>query len=69
MAETIKDVVPSATPVLVVGATGYLGRHMVAHLREAGYPVRALVRDPDQLGVEREKGVEVVVKSHHFTSL
>ena len=45
--------------VLVVGATGYLGRHIVAALRQAGYPVRALARDPNRLGFAREAGIEV----------
>ena len=32
--------------VLVTGANGFLGRHLVAELLRRGYPVRALVR-PD----------------------
>lgn len=47
--------------VLVVGATGYLGRHIVAALRRAGYPVRALARDPQRLGFTPDAGVEVFV--------
>ena len=31
-------------PVLVTGANGFLGRHLVAELLRRGYPVRALVR-------------------------
>ncbi|WP_282781905.1 NAD(P)H-binding protein [Nocardia sp. CC201C] len=31
--------------VLVAGATGYLGRHIVARLHDQGYRVRAVVRD------------------------
>jgi uncharacterized protein YbjT (DUF2867 family) len=46
---------------LVVGASGYIGSHIVAHLRQAGYAVRALVRNPDQLADERERGVELFV--------
>ncbi|SHG24775.1 NmrA family NAD(P)-binding protein [Streptoalloteichus hindustanus] len=33
---------------LVTGATGSIGRHVVAALVEAGHDVRALVRDPDR---------------------
>ncbi|MBO0781038.1 MAG: NmrA family NAD(P)-binding protein, partial [Ktedonobacteraceae bacterium] len=44
MVEKTKGAVSSSSPVLVVGATGYLGRHIVAHLRQSGYPVRALAR-------------------------
>ncbi|MEZ2122849.1 SDR family oxidoreductase [Corynebacterium sp. CCM 9203] len=36
----------SDQPVTVVGATGYLGRHIVAELDGRGHPVRAIVRDP-----------------------
>lgn len=61
MSEHITEINPASTPVLVVGASGYLGSHIVAHLRQRGYPVRALVRNPEQLKAEREKGVEVVV--------
>ena len=33
-----------AAPVLVTGANGFLGRHLVAELRRRGQPVRALLR-------------------------
>jgi uncharacterized protein YbjT (DUF2867 family) len=49
----------TAPRVLVIGATGYLGSHIVTHLRQAGYPVRALARDPQRLEEERERGIEV----------
>ncbi len=46
--------------VLVTGATGFLGRHLVSLLGEAGDPVRALVRQgTDARGLER-LGVEIV---------
>jgi uncharacterized protein YbjT (DUF2867 family) len=35
------------TSVLVVGATGSIGRHVVEESIREGYPTRALVRDPD----------------------
>ncbi|TVR80003.1 MAG: NAD-dependent epimerase/dehydratase family protein [Rhodospirillales bacterium] len=35
--------------VLVLGATGSFGRAMAAELRSLGWPVRALIRDPDRL--------------------
>jgi uncharacterized protein YbjT (DUF2867 family) len=34
--------------VLVTGATGHQGGAAVQHLRERGFPVRALTRDPEQ---------------------
>jgi len=36
-------------PVLVTGATGFLGWHVARLLRERGYPVRALVRSGSRL--------------------
>ncbi|NUW43416.1 NAD(P)H-binding protein [Nonomuraea rhodomycinica] len=42
--------------ILVIGATGNVGHHVVARLLDAGAPVRALVRDPD--GTRLPEGVE-----------
>lgn len=36
-------------PILVTGATGYIGGRLVPRLLEAGHQVRCLVRDPDRL--------------------
>ncbi|NOZ02820.1 MAG: NmrA family NAD(P)-binding protein, partial [Deltaproteobacteria bacterium] len=47
--------------VLVAGATGYLGKHVVRALHEAGFPVRALARKAERLGDVRELCDEVVV--------
>lgn len=45
--------------VLVAGATGRLGRGILAEAREAGYKVRALVRDPMSLGGYRQYADEI----------
>ncbi|HUR07846.1 MAG TPA: NAD(P)H-binding protein [Nonomuraea sp.] len=46
--------------ILVTGATGNVGKHVVSQLAGAGLPVRALVRDPGRAklpeGVEAVKG-------------
>ena len=47
------------TTVLVVGATGSIGRHVVAEALTADYTARALVRDPARASFPA--GVEVVV--------
>ena len=44
--------------ILVTGATGNVGRHVVSQLLEAGAPVRALARDPDSAGLP--DGVDIV---------
>lgn len=53
---------PSNRPTVVVcGATGYLGRHVVRALHADGWRVRALVRDPARLGDAAECCDEVFV--------
>lgn len=47
--------------VLVCGATGYLGRHVLRVAHEAGHHVRALARDEARLGEERDFCDEVFV--------
>ncbi|MEV0643842.1 NAD(P)H-binding protein [Phytomonospora sp. NPDC050363] len=37
--------------LLVTGATGTVGRHLVGHLLRAGHPVRALTRNPGDAGL------------------
>lgn len=44
--------------ILVTGATGNVGRHLVGQLHEAGHEVRALTRNPG--AAEFPSGVEVV---------
>lgn len=44
--------------ILVTGATGNVGRHVVSQLLDMGVPVRALVRNPDS--ADLPNGVEVV---------
>jgi uncharacterized protein YbjT (DUF2867 family) len=49
-------------PVLVIGATGYVGARLVARLRVRGYPVRAAGRSRQKLQIRpfsRDPGVEL----------
>src|SRR3954462_9844175 len=50
-------IVPRAASVpaviLLTGATGLVGRALIARLTQRGEPVRCLVRDPRRLGPER----------------
>jgi uncharacterized protein YbjT (DUF2867 family) len=46
------------SPILVTGATGQIGREVLAQLVEAGVPVRALSRNPESAGFPHP--VEVV---------
>lgn len=48
-------------PILVTGATGFVGSHVVDHLLEAGMPVRAVVRPTSNLRWLEGKPVERVV--------
>jgi nucleoside-diphosphate-sugar epimerase len=45
---------------LVTGATGFIGGRLVGALVDAGYKVRALVRDPARAGFLSRPGVELV---------
>ncbi|AKU95126.1 Oxidoreductase [Labilithrix luteola] len=55
---TITDRHAHARKILVTGATGHVGRHVVSELRDAGAHVRALVRNPDRANIA--DGVELV---------
>ena len=48
--------------ILVTGATGHQGGAALHHLRERGFPVRALTRDPDRPSARRlaGPGIEIV---------
>jgi uncharacterized protein YbjT (DUF2867 family) len=46
--------------VLVAGATGYLGRNIVAHYMAAGWRVRALVRNPEQARASGLSASEII---------
>ena len=46
--------------LLVAGATGYIGRHLIPRLLAAGHDVRALVRDPAHARARLPAGVEIV---------
>lgn len=52
-----------AAKVLILGATGFLGRATANHLLDAGYEVRALVRDPANAAALRARGAELVAGS------
>lgn len=48
------------SPVLILGATGRTGRHLVTQTLAAGHTVRAFVRDPQRLDLRHER-LELVV--------
>lgn len=47
--------------ILVVGATGQIGRELVKCLASTGAPVRALVRTPAKALAFRQEGIDVVI--------
>ncbi|WP_280413949.1 NmrA family NAD(P)-binding protein [Nocardia carnea] len=50
--------------ILVTGATGNTGRHVVAELLGRGQPVRALTRDTQRAAALLPSGVEIVAGTH-----
>ena len=51
---------PSPTPVLVTGATGYIGAHLVNRLEHEGRQVRCLARRPSRLAGRVASTTEIV---------
>jgi len=49
--------------ILVAGATGYLGSHVVREFGRRGYPVRALVRSRDRLDASATQSADEVVEA------
>jgi NADH dehydrogenase len=52
--------------ILITGGTGFIGRALVRHLTEAGYPVRLLIR-PSKHSPELPRGVPVEVAVSSLT--
>ncbi len=48
-------------PLLLTGATGFVGRHVLRHLRQRNVPVRVVVRRGSEHRLERIEGLERVV--------
>ncbi len=48
-------------PILIAGATGFVGGKLAAALAEAGAPVRSLVRDPERARALERAGAELHV--------
>ncbi len=46
--------------ILIVGATGYVGGHLVPALLKKGYQVRCMVRNPEKLLARNWKNVEII---------
>ena len=48
------------TPILVTGATGTVGTHLVRELRRADRPVRIVTRHPEKISDRRDAAIAVV---------
>src|SRR5512139_2463504 len=54
--------------ILITGGTGFIGRALVRHLTEAGYPVRLLIR-PSKRSPELPRGIPVEVAVSSLTDV
>ena len=54
------DTADSTQPVLIAGATGYIGRHLAKRLAASGVKVRCMVRRPEAASDLADAGCEVV---------
>lgn len=52
---------PRSVKILLVGATGYIGRYLLKELYDRNYVVKVLVRDEESLGNSRGYVSEVVI--------
>lgn len=50
----------SQKKILIVGATGYVGGHLVPSLLKKGFQIRCMVRSPEKLLARNWKNVEIV---------
>jgi uncharacterized protein YbjT (DUF2867 family) len=50
----------TTVPVLLTGATGYVGGRLLKRFESMGYPVRCLARRPEFLKARAATGTEVV---------
>src|SRR4051812_44379210 len=53
--------VTDGRPILVTGASGFIGGHLVSALRREGHAVRALVRTPQGASAVEALGAQAVI--------
>jgi uncharacterized protein YbjT (DUF2867 family) len=58
--EPAEDRAPATAPVLLTGATGYVGGRLLEHLGRLGVPLRCMARRPAELRARAASAVEVV---------
>jgi nucleoside-diphosphate-sugar epimerase len=67
MSSSVSEISPSSAPVLVTGATGFLGSHLLARMRAAGRPITIVSRSPrPELAAQ---GIRVVVGPLHDSAV
>lgn len=57
--------IPTEPPVLLIGATGFIGRHLVSEFKRSGLALRILVRPRSEARAPADCGVETLVAPLH----
>ncbi len=57
---SVEDPAPQARPVLLTGATGYVGGRLLSHLEALGVPLRCMARRPGEFRARTAEATEVV---------
>lgn len=56
----MKNAEEGESMILVTGGTGFVGSHLINRLKKDGFPVRAIVRNPEKARLLKNIGVDVV---------
>lgn len=62
--DAASDTAHGQRTVVLTGAAGFVGQHLIRHLVAAGYHVRAVTRHPDTMPAGKDAGAAITVMRH-----